>query len=430
MPDFGRWSANGGDPSLNEINRTDRFLDALANQQPVYSTDPSEAELAHLLAGWRDEIRTPPLMSPVTPRDAVVALTHSVESRRRTRTSMAIVGSVAAAVLCLGGFGAVVAGAGPGDPLYGLHTMLFGEETRTDQVALASQQLAEVQQLINEGQWQQAQDKLQAVTTTVATVNDVEQKQQLVTQWQDLTVKVDAKDPNATLPPGVPPPVMPEPVVVAPDSTTSTTTSSETSGPTSSPSETTTPSSETTSPTTTPSSPTTSSPTTTTSSPAPEPPPPSETPTTTTTQPETTTTTSQPATSTPTTSTTTTRVVTTTTTTTSQAAVPPVAGPAAGGTPSPVEGGAPGVVGDAPAAGGDTPPAGGGDSPVGGSAQVVAPPTTAPEQAPRHRGAESPATQGPVTQNPVTENQPEVTIPVTTTTLEMPPPKRQRGNGE
>jgi hypothetical protein len=430
MPDFGRWSANGGDPSLNEINRTDRFLDALANQQPVYSTDPSEAELAHLLAGWRDEIRTPPLMSPVTPRDAVVALTHSVESRRRTRTSMAIVGSVAAAVLCLGGFGAVVAGAGPGDPLYGLHTMLFGEETRTDQVALASQQLAEVQQLINEGQWQQAQDKLQAVTTTVATVNDVEQKQQLVTQWQDLTVKVDAKDPNATLPPGVPPPVMPEPVVVAPDSTTSTTTSSETSGPTSSPSETTTPSSETTSPTTTPSSPTTSSPTTTTSSPAPEPPPPSETPTTTTTQPETTTTTSQPATSTPTTSTTTTRVVTTTTTTTSQAGVPPVAGPAAGGTPSPVEGGAPGVVGDAPAAGGDTPPAGGGDSPVGGSAQVVAPPTTAPEQAPRHRGAESPATQSPVTQNPVTENQPEVTIPVTTTTLEMPPPKRQRGNGE
>src|ERR1700741_2079905 len=257
MPDFGRWSANGGDPSLNEINRSDRFLDALANQQPVYSTDPSEAELAQLFAGWRDEIRTPPLMRPVTPRDAMVALTRAVDSNKRTRTSMALVGSLAAAVLCLGGFGAVVAGAGPGDALYGLHTMLFGEETRTDQVALASQQLAEVQQLIDKGQWQAAQDKLQAVTTTVATVNDVEQKQQLVTQWQDLTVKVDAKDPNATLPPGIPPPVMPEPVVVAPDSTTSTTTSSETSEPTSSPSETTTPSSETTSPTTTPGSPTT-----------------------------------------------------------------------------------------------------------------------------------------------------------------------------
>ena len=158
MPDFGRWSANGGDPSLNEINRTDRFLDALANQEPVYSTDPSEAELAQLMAGWRDELRTPPLMSPVTPRDAVVALTRAVESRKRTRTSMALVGSVAAAVLCLGGFGAVVAGAGPGDALYGLHTMLFGEQkpTRGDAVMLASQQLAEVQQLIDEGQWDAA----------------------------------------------------------------------------------------------------------------------------------------------------------------------------------------------------------------------------------------------------------------------------------
>ncbi len=170
----------------------------------MYSTDPSEAELAQLLAGWRDEIRTPPLMSPVTPRDAAVALTRAVEARKRTRTSMAVVGSLAAAVLCLGGFGAVVAGAGPGDSLYGLHTMLFGEQqqTRTDQVTLASQQLAEVQQLIDKGQWDAAQDKLQTLTTTVATVNDVEQKHQLVSQWQDLTVKVDAKDPNATLPTG------------------------------------------------------------------------------------------------------------------------------------------------------------------------------------------------------------------------------------
>ncbi|WP_255251735.1 anti-sigma-D factor RsdA, partial [Mycolicibacterium vaccae] len=44
MPDFGRWNSAGGDPSLNEINRTDQFLDALAAQQPPYSTDRDEAE--------------------------------------------------------------------------------------------------------------------------------------------------------------------------------------------------------------------------------------------------------------------------------------------------------------------------------------------------------------------------------------------------
>jgi Anti-sigma-D factor RsdA to sigma factor binding region len=424
MPDFGRWTSNGGDPSLNEINRTDRFLDALANQQPVYSTDPSEAELAQLLAGWRDEVRTPPLMRPVTPRDAAVALTRAVEARKRTRTSIAMVGSVAAAVLCLGGFGAVVAGAGPGDPLYGLHTMLFGEQPqkRNDPVMLASQQLAEVQQLIDEGQWDAAQDKLQTLTTTVATVNDVEQKQELVTEWQELTVKVDAKDANATLPPGAPPPPMPEPVVVAPGATTSTTTSSETSSPTSSSSETTTSSSsssETTSPTTT------SLPTS--SSPAPElPPPPSGTPTTTTTPPTTTTTatttpptatttatTTPPTTTTTATTTTTTTQAVTTTTTTSQAAAPPAAGPPAGG-------GAPAAGGGAPAAGGGTAPAGGdGGSPDGGGAQVVAPPATVTSEVPRQRGPES----------PVTESQATVTIPVTTTTPVMPPPKK-RGDGE
>jgi hypothetical protein len=381
MPDFGRWSGNGGDPSLNEINRTDRLLDALASQQPVYSTDPGEAELAQLLAGWRDEVRTPPLMSPVTPRDASVALRRAVEARKRTRTSMAVVGSVAAAVLCLGGFGAVVAGAGPGDALYGLHTMLFGEQqqTRGDAVMLASQQLAEVQQLIDEGQWGAAQDKLQTLTTTVATVNDVEQKQKLVTQWQDLTVKVDAKDPNATLPPGAPPPVMPEPAVVAPGSDTSTTRSSVTSSSTStsSSSEPATSSSETTS------SPTASSPTT--SSPVSEPPPTSGTPTT------------PPSTAT----TTTTHAITTTTTS-------PAGVPAAGG------GGAEVVA----------PPTSVSEVPR----QVVTPPPPAPSEAPKQRGPESPVTESPLTQSPVTQS-PVTQNPVTTTTLVMPPPKKH-GDGE
>ena len=44
MPDFRRWGANGGDPSLNAIAHTDRYLDSLANEQPVYATDPADAE--------------------------------------------------------------------------------------------------------------------------------------------------------------------------------------------------------------------------------------------------------------------------------------------------------------------------------------------------------------------------------------------------
>ncbi|MCV7151964.1 anti-sigma-D factor RsdA [Mycolicibacterium pyrenivorans] len=220
MPDFGRWNANGGDPSLNEINRTDQFLDALASQQPVYATDRGEAELANLLAGWRDDVRETPMGAVVTQHEAEMALDRVTSPGPRRRLSLAVVGSAAAAVLCLGGFGAVVAGAGPGDALYGLRTMLFGEQTtpRDDAVILAAQtEMAQVQQLIEQGDWQAAHDKLETITTTVATVNDVERKQELVTQWQELTVKVEAQDPAATPPPDAPLPTFPEVPVVSLD---------------------------------------------------------------------------------------------------------------------------------------------------------------------------------------------------------------------
>ncbi|KWX25935.1 hypothetical protein AFM11_01230 [Mycolicibacterium wolinskyi] len=264
MPDFGRWTSNGGDPSLNEINRTDRFIEALSLERPVYSTDPEEAELAYLLAGWRDEARQKPMTGIVAPRDAVAALNRAT-SRNRTRAPLALIGSVAAAMLCLGGFGAAVYGAGPGDALYGMRSALFGEQVRRDvQVELASSELQQVQQLIDQGQWQEAQQKLQTLTTTVATVGDAEQKQELVTQWQELSVKVENRDPNATVPPDAPPPVLPEVTVT----TTPEAGPSESTSPTSSPSETSTPG-ESTTPSSEPTSPATSTtaPSTETSSP-------------------------------------------------------------------------------------------------------------------------------------------------------------------
>ncbi|ORA35280.1 anti-sigma-D factor RsdA [Mycobacterium aquaticum] len=230
MPDFGRWTSNGGDPSLNEINRTDRFIEALSLEHQVYATDPAEAELAQLLAGWRDEARRP-TSGVVTTRDAIAALDRGTRGRR-PRLPLALVGSVAAAVLCLGGFGAAVYGAGPGDALYGMRTTLFGERpTRDVNVELASAELAQVQQLIDQGQWQAAQEKLSTVTTTVATVDDTQRKQQLVDQLQQLSVKVENRDPNATVPPNAPPIVLPQ--VPA---TQSSPNGSDTSSPTSTPS--------------------------------------------------------------------------------------------------------------------------------------------------------------------------------------------------
>ena len=236
MPDSSRWT-NGGDPSLNEINRADRFFEALAAKQPAYPTDHAEAELAFLFAGLRDDVRDAPVTSPVSLGAAVEALNGGLAKNRSPRRHLAVVGSVAAAMLCIGGFGTAVYGAGPGDSLYGMRTALFGqhEETRDDQVSLASAQLQQVQQLIDDGQWEEAQSKLVAVSTTVQDVGQVEQKQQLVEQWNALTYKVVEQDPAATLPPGEPLPVLPSspltwlPVPVISETSSSDTTTSESS---------------------------------------------------------------------------------------------------------------------------------------------------------------------------------------------------------
>ena len=270
------------EPSLDAIRGTDDLIDALATGRPVTPQDPAEAELAALLGGWRDEMRFPPATGLISETDAIAALNAGLaekpsrfnrESREirenreklsatptRSRRGLSVVGAAAAAVMCIGGFGAVVAGAGPGDALYGLRTMLFGApaQVRDDQVALAARsEMNQVQELITRGDWAQAQDRLVAVSTQVATIEDGQQKQELLDQFNELSAKVVERDPEATVPPGitytVPPSATELVPAVAPPTSTPTTPSLTDSATTS----------ESTPPTTTAAATTTAAPTTT-----------------------------------------------------------------------------------------------------------------------------------------------------------------------
>jgi len=218
MPDFNR----PPDPNLDAVMRTDRFIDTLASGARMSPVDP----LSAMLGAWRDDVRVRPDSHVVTLAQASAALGKTQDPPRRHRFGLTVVGAVAAAMLCLGGFGAVVYGAGPGDALYGLRSMLFGESTkaRNDAVALASQQLAQVRQLVQEGKWDEAQQQLVTASTAVQSVGDVAAQQQLVEQYNTLTVQVVQRNPEATLPPpGEPLPPLPSspltflPVPVLPD---------------------------------------------------------------------------------------------------------------------------------------------------------------------------------------------------------------------
>jgi hypothetical protein len=218
-PDFGRPGSGSQEPSLDEVRRADGFIDALADGRPVVPQDPADAELAALLGGWRDELRWPPATGLIAEADAVAALNaglaekrtgvdrdrRAVTQPRNPRRGLSTIGIAAAAALCLGGFGAVVAGSGPGDALYGVRTMFGGgKQVRDDQIGLAAKTtLNQVQDLIAQGDWKQAQDKLVAVSTQVATIDDAQQKQELLDQFNDLSAKVVERDPQATAPPGV-----------------------------------------------------------------------------------------------------------------------------------------------------------------------------------------------------------------------------------
>ena len=190
--------------------RTEGFIDALAKREPTDVGDVADhggagdRVLAGLLEDWRDELRTPAPPWFCTERDAVAALDRGRVARRRIHRRMALVGALAATVLSVGGFVAMMGEAQPGDTLYGVHTRVLGEpaSVHDERIARSAQDdLDSVEQLITLGQWDEAQDKLASVSDRVQTVKDNDRKQDLVERVNLLNAKVANRDPHATAAP-------------------------------------------------------------------------------------------------------------------------------------------------------------------------------------------------------------------------------------
>jgi anti-sigma-D factor RsdA-like protein len=206
MPEFG--FAVPDQPALDELAHTDLLVDALAERRPVDLDDPDDEALAVLLGDWRDDLRWPPASALVSPEEAVEALRTGLAERRRARRGAAAIGSVAATLLVLSGFGAMVVEARPGNTLYGLHAMFFDQpRVKDDQIVLSAKaDLAKVQQMIDEGQWTQAQNQLAEVSSTVQSLNDGASRSDLMDEVNLLNTRVESRNPNATLPASPPKP--------------------------------------------------------------------------------------------------------------------------------------------------------------------------------------------------------------------------------
>lgn len=281
-------------PAFDEVAHTDLLLDALAARTEVALGDPGGFEdeaLTALLGEWRDDLRWPPASALVSQDEAEDALRAGMMDRNQGRRGLAAVGSVAATLLLLSGFGAVLGDARPGDLLYGLHAMMFNEpRVSDDQIVLSAKaDLAKVEQMIAQGKWDQAQSQLAEVSSTLQAVNDGDRRQGLLDEVNQLNTKVEKRDPNATVRPVAPPTTElaiphvpagspgPQPKAPATESPSPVAVEESTSPQTPEPLDATTPS-----PTPTITPPSTSVPSTSTTKPKPSATTPSPTPTTTT----------------------------------------------------------------------------------------------------------------------------------------------------
>jgi Anti-sigma-D factor RsdA to sigma factor binding region len=201
-------------PDPGAVARSERFIDALAKREPIEFSDVADYRdtgdraLAGLLEDWRDELRVPPPPGFCTERDAVAALERGLADRRHLRRKMALVGTLAAALLSVGGFVALMGEAQPGDTLYGVHTRVLGEpaSVHDERIARSAQtDLDSVEEMIALGQWDQAQNKLASVSDRVQSVKDNSRKQGLVERVNLLNAKVANRDRGATLFPDQPP---------------------------------------------------------------------------------------------------------------------------------------------------------------------------------------------------------------------------------
>ncbi|MBB4853141.1 hypothetical protein HNP40_000507 [Mycobacteroides chelonae] len=228
------WQENEGPEDLAALRRTNRMIDAIAADLPVATSDSDEYAVAMMLAAWREDVGREPMPAKPTLGQARNALR---ERGRRSRLLATTVGSAAAVALLFGGFGAAVYQSHPGDALYGLRTSLFGAPppVRTDPVVLSAQtELAQVEKLISQGDWEGAQEQLGVAAAWVNEVGDAQQKAELASRVQQAEVRIDAKNPEATVPPEMvteTPRIMlsPPAIVPTPSTTTSTTPTTSTS---------------------------------------------------------------------------------------------------------------------------------------------------------------------------------------------------------
>ncbi|HZE65055.1 MAG TPA: hypothetical protein VE081_00395, partial [Sporichthyaceae bacterium] len=180
------------------------MLDALAAGRsvgPVYNVgfDPAldrgyadDQQVLALLAGLRADVESAPFPEMISLDVACAAIAEGQRVGRPRRRLMPVAAAAAVAIMALSGVAVAAGNAQPGDPLWGVSTVVNGDRARSVEAAYrVNTALATAQQALSEGRVADARTALANVAPDLNKVDDPDRKIELSRKSQNLVQTVD-----------------------------------------------------------------------------------------------------------------------------------------------------------------------------------------------------------------------------------------------
>lgn len=175
---------------LAAVQADDALLDMIGRA----GCAPSEVddELTRVLAAWRSEVHAEPI-SELVDTDTAVKLIRA--GRQPARGRNPVFGSLAAAaavlVIAFSGVGLAAKSAQPGDHLWGVTRVLYGDYARSvETAATVRTELNEARTALQQGNPERARASLQRVQKQLPVINDTEGRTDLTARSRELEQQV------------------------------------------------------------------------------------------------------------------------------------------------------------------------------------------------------------------------------------------------
>lgn len=205
LPSFGNGeSASEADfaADLSAVQADDALLDALGGSDPKIADGLGDQELNALLLAWRRDIDSEPLAELVDNETAVTAVKTAASTKRfgqrERRRRMLVPVAAAAAVLAIAftGTGLAARAAQPGDTLWGLTKVLYGDHARSvEAAATARVDLEKANIALAGGRVDDARKALADAQTALNQVSVDDNLSQLMDQHRQLSEQLQSSNP-------------------------------------------------------------------------------------------------------------------------------------------------------------------------------------------------------------------------------------------